>query len=204
MTLLYWEWLTFRSIFAWFLEQLLKDLVSWGSHGECSMIDRFWEMLSGFCPARFGVLFCSVVLGCRYTPKTTLPCSQWCPVPGGVFDCDIARRRSDAVLCMLYKIGFNPMHPLNDVLHGPYVSVRVTRGALVAHRYTYCWPRIRWCGTGGFQEQGQCFFIGLSCSIPIFPFLFQSIGWYYGAGVFGLIGCISLSLSLALPTSFNK
>ena len=26
---------------------------------------------------------------------------------------------------------------------------------------------IRWCGTGGFQEQGPCSFIGLSCSIPI-------------------------------------
>ena len=24
---------------------------------------------------------------------------------------------------------------------------------------------IRWCGTGGFQEQGPCFFIGRSCSI---------------------------------------
>ena len=22
----------------------------------------------GFCPVRFGVLFCSVILGCRYTP----------------------------------------------------------------------------------------------------------------------------------------
>ena len=27
-----------------------------------------WEMLSGFCPPRFGVLFCSVVLDCRYAP----------------------------------------------------------------------------------------------------------------------------------------
>ena len=27
-----------------------------------------FEMLSVLCPARFGVLFCSVVLGCRYTP----------------------------------------------------------------------------------------------------------------------------------------
>ena len=35
----------------------------------------------------------------------------------------------------------------------------------------------------------------------VFPFL--SIGWYCGAGVFRLIGCKSLSLSLALPTSFN-
>ena len=31
-----------------------------------------------------------------------------------------------------------------------------------------------------------------------------SIGWYCGAGVFGQIGCISLSLSLALPTFFNN
>ena len=39
----------------------------------------------------------------------------------------------------------------------------------------------------------------------LFPFLFfLSIGWYCGAGVFGLIGCTSLSLSLALPTFFNN
>ena len=38
-----------------------------------------------------------------------------------------------------------------------------------------------------------------------FPILFfLSIGWYCGAGVFGLIGCIPLSLSLALPTFFNN
>ena len=53
------------------------------------------------------------------------------------------------------------------------------------------------------------FFIFLSCYIPIVVFFyfslyfFLSIGWYCGAGVFDLIGCISLSLSLALPTSFN-
>ena len=54
----------------------------------------------------------------------------------GVFESDIAHRLSVAVLCMLNKIRCNPMHPLNDALPGPYVSVRVTRGALVAHRYT--------------------------------------------------------------------
>ena len=38
-----------------------------------------------------------------------------------------------------------------------------------------------------------------------FPFSsLLSIDWYCGAGVFGLIGCISLSLSLALPTFFNN
>ena len=35
---------------------------------------------------------------------------------GGVFECDIAHRRSVAVLCMQYKIRCNPMHPLNDAL----------------------------------------------------------------------------------------
>ena len=62
---------------------------------------------------------------------------------GGVFECDIAHRRSVAVLCMLYKIRCNPMNPLNDALPGPYVPVRVTRGALIAHRYTYAPPRNR-------------------------------------------------------------
>ena len=55
---------------------------------------------------------------------------------GGVFECDIAHCRCVAVLCMLHKIRCNPMHPLNDVLPGPYVPVQVTRGALVAHRCT--------------------------------------------------------------------
>ena len=44
---------------------------------------------------------------------------------------------------MLYKIRCNLMHPLNSVLPGPYVPVWVTRGALVAHRYTYAPPRGR-------------------------------------------------------------
>ena len=62
---------------------------------------------------------------------------------GVVFDCDISHRRSVAVLCMLYKIRCNPVHPLNGALPGPYVPVRVTHGALVAHRYTYAPLRCR-------------------------------------------------------------
>ena len=42
---------------------------------------------------------------------------------GGVFEYDIAYRRSVAVLCMLYKIRCNPVHPLNCALPGPYVPV---------------------------------------------------------------------------------
>ena len=64
-----------------------------------------------------------------------------------MFECDTAHRRSVAVLCMLYKIRCNPMLPgfscANHALPGPYVPVRVTRGALVAHRYNYAPPRCR-------------------------------------------------------------
>ena len=62
---------------------------------------------------------------------------------GGVFECDISHRRSVVVLCMLYKIRCNPVHPFNCALPGPYVPARVTRGALVAHRYNYAPPRCR-------------------------------------------------------------
>ena len=115
---------------------------------------------------------------------------------GGVFECGISHRRSVAVLCMLYNIRCNPVHPLNGALPGPYVPVWVTRGALVAHRYTYAPPRCRtsqysrtfipfsvslWndlansvfdgVGLADFKRRaGQCFFICLSCSIPTIVF----------------------------------
>ena len=63
---------------------------------------------------------------------------------GGVFECDIAHRRSVAILSLLYKIGCNPVHPLNGALPGPFMPVGITRGgALVAYRFTYAPPRCR-------------------------------------------------------------
>ena len=61
----------------------------------------------------------------------------------GVFECDIAHRRSLATLCTLYKIRWNLKHLLCGALPLPCVLVWVTRGALVAHRYTYAPPRCR-------------------------------------------------------------
>ena len=58
---------------------------------------------------------------------------------GGVFKCDLAHRRSVAVLCMPYKIRRNTMHTLWGALPVPYVVVRVTR----SHRFTYAPPRCR-------------------------------------------------------------
>ena len=77
---------------------------------------------------------------------------------GGVIACDIVHRQSVAVLCILYKIRCNPVHPLNGALPGPYVPVLVTRGALVAHRYTYATPCCR-------TSQNRSTFVPLSVSL---------------------------------------
>ena len=66
-----------------------------------------------------------------------------CFLAGGVLDCDLSHHRSVAVLCMLYKIRCNPKHPLCDALPVPYVPVRVTRGALITHWYTFAPPCCR-------------------------------------------------------------
>ena len=103
-------------------------------------------MIDRFLGDAFGVLYCqfwSAVLQCiARLPKHTLNywlCSQWCPVlTWVVFKCSIVHRRSvAAVLCMLYKIRWNRMPPLNGALPGLYVPVRVTRGARVTYRCTY-------------------------------------------------------------------
>ena len=86
---------------------------------------------------------------------------------GGVFECDIAIRRSVAVLCMLYKIRCKPVHPLNGALPGPYVPVRVTRGALIAHPYTYSPPR---CRTSQYSRTFICLPVSLwnDLAYPVF------------------------------------
>ena len=132
-----------------------------------------------------------------------------------MFECVIAHRRYVAVLCMLYKIWCNPLHPLNDALPIPYVPVRVTRGALVENRYTYAPPC---CRTSQYRrtfvhpigiEQGRCFFIALSCSIPIIVFYYFSLSllslywlvlWGWGLRT----DRVYITLSLALPASFNN
>ena len=44
----------------WYLEEVLVSIYS--------MIDRFVGDAVWVCLSHFNVLFCSVVLGCRYTP----------------------------------------------------------------------------------------------------------------------------------------
>ena len=62
---------------------------------------------------------------------------------GGVFECNLAHRQSVAILCVLYKIRCNPMHPLYGALPVLYVPVWVTHSAVIAHRCTYATPSCR-------------------------------------------------------------
>ena len=150
-----------------------------------------------------------------------------CYLAGGVLNCNFSHRRSVAMLCMLYKIRCNPMHPLCGALPVPYVPVRVTRGTLIAHRYTYASPRCRTSqyrrllfpsqylsGTIWFtpysmvrdwrvSRAGPIPFCWPSCSLlflssTIFPFS------SFPRLVVGLIGCQSPSPGLALPIFFNN
>ena len=49
-----------------------------------------------------------------------------------------------------------------------------------------------WCGTGGFQEQGKCCFIGLSYAIPTIVFYSFSLSLL---SVYRLIGIVGLRSS---------
>ena len=122
-----------------------------------------------------------------------------------MLNCNLSHCRSVVVLCMLYKIRCNPKHPLCGALPVPYVTVQVTRGALIAHRYTFAPPRCRtsqyrrtfillkvslWndlvdpvfdgVRLAGFKSGSNAFLL-VALSIFVFnyfPFLFfSSIGW---------------------------
>ena len=75
---------------------------------------------------------------------------------GDVFECDLAHHRSVAVLCVLYKIRCNQMHPLYGALPVPYMPVRGTHGTVIAHQFTYAPPQ---CRTSQYRQT----FIPLTC-----------------------------------------
>ena len=137
-----------------------------------------------------------------------------------------------SVLCMLYKIRCNPMHPHYGALPVLYVPVWFTcmlwsyifivMHLLTAEPHSTAGLSFssQWsCGMilptlklmvwdWWVSRAGQCIFIGYSCSLP-FCFLLcslslLSVSWSCGAGVFGLIGCKLFSPSLALLIFFNN
>ena len=118
---------------SWAASQTLDILrKSWWVFHDRSLLER---CIQGFVLPVLDYCF-AVWCSAAYTHLELLDCVVSGPrfLTGGVFECDIAHHWSVAVLCMLYKIRCNPMHPRNDALSGPYVPVQVTRGALVTHR----------------------------------------------------------------------
>ena len=109
---------------------------------------QFWNTL----------LQCDVRLPIHTLNYWTSVVSGACLLAGGVLNCNLSHRQSVAVLCMLYNIRCDPMHPLCGSVPVPHVPVRVTCGAFIAHRYTYAPPR---CRTSQYHRT----FIPLSVSL---------------------------------------
>ena len=133
-----------------------------------------------------------------------------------MFECDISRCLSVAVLCTISGVNrctlIMVLYPgrmsqcgLHVALRSPICTImrllaagpRSTSGLLFPCQYLngkILVTRIRWCWTAGFQEQGQCLLIDLAArslfAAYCFPFrFFHYMGCCCGAGVFGLIGC---------------
>ena len=93
-----------------------------------------WEMLSGlvlsvleYCSA----VWCSAADGHLKLLDRAVSGARF--LTASVFECDIAHRRSVAVLCMLYKIRCNPMNPLNGALPAPYMCQCGLHAVLWSH-----------------------------------------------------------------------
>ena len=147
----FWETssLGFQSSFSmtWYLEEILGNIPWWISLGRCFRdFEYCFAVWWSAADTHFKLLY-PVVSGARF-------------LTGSVFECNIAYRRSVAVLFMLCKIMCRPMHPLYGALTVPYVPVRATRGDFLPHLYTYAPPR---CGA----PQYRMTFISSQCVCPM-------------------------------------
>ena len=130
-----WQVFHDRLLLGWCFRGFVLPVLEYCSVVWCSAADTHLKLLD------------RVVSGARF-------------LTGGVFECDLAHRRSVAVLNMLYKIRCNLMHLLYGALPVP---VEVTRGTVIAHLYTYAPPC---CRTSQFRMT----FIPLSVTLLVTPY----------------------------------
>ena len=126
-------------------------------------------MISLFCPARLGVLFCSVVLGSDTHLKLldrVVSGASFLTV--NVFVFNIAYRSSicSSIVCKLSGVTWCTLFIVLyfcrmwqcGLLSRIWSHIGILMLLLAAE------PCIRWYGTGGLQEQDQCIDIELRCS----------------------------------------
>ena len=220
-----------RSSCALFPVKQIRGLVSRRVLASISGSVAHSEIFLKLCPA--GLKYCSAVW-CSAADShlkllvRTLKRAKF--LAGGVLECNLVHRRSVSVLCMPCKIKSNHFHPLSFALPLLYVPARVTRGVwlLIGTRlpflavellsiadplYPYqclfgtILPCVWWCGTVDFQEQNQCFPVGLICFIfclLLFSLFLPSMGWLCVVGVFGLVECSHLLPTLQCWLNFNN
>ena len=102
-------------------------------------------------------------------------------------ECNLDHRRSVAVLCMLFKIKSNQMHPLNGALPLTCVPEHVNRD----HRHSFASPRCR-------ASQYRRTFVPLSVS------LWNELGdpVFNGVGLVGFMGRANAFLLAQSALSF--
>ena len=176
MTLIHWYWhfiprWPLRSIFSRFPDQLLKDLVFWGSPGDYSTIDPFLGDAFGVlpCPFKSTVHQCGARLPIHTLNNWTLLSMMlffklglclsvtlllvdlWqyyaCCIRSGV-----TRSTFFMVLylCRMCQCG---LHVVFWSHIGILIRLAVRQNlysSLSVPAYRFCWPCILWCGTGGF------------------------------------------------------
>ena len=187
-----------KSIYSLFPEQLVMGLVSWEGPGEYSMIECFMRDAPG-------VLFCplwSIIL-------------QWYKVQNnGKARQPIYLKQLDSVVSstsFLTGVCLSATMHIVD-LRQYYVCCMIASSlqniAVSQDLYSSLsvpmersrWPSIRWCGTGGFQEQGKFFFWGLSCSMPFCLLLFYLFSSFCAqVGIVGLESLNWYGVNHALP-----
>ena len=199
-----------------------KCPVSWGSSNEYFMVSRSWwdafEVLSW--------QFWSTVLRCSARlPIQTFGFQHFGLCSCALRVCNLSQRQPVAVVCVLYKNRSNPMHPFCAALPEPLVPMRVTRNALVAHRYTFAFPRCKnsqyrrafishsvahsmfdGVGQKGFNGRVNVILLTWAAlSLLVFHwfiFLFlSSMGWLCGVGS---LDVWRASFSLSLPWTYGE
>ena len=128
MTILSMMTLDSKTAFARFPEQLLKDGILrkyWLIFHHRSLLGRYFRGYVLHVLKYFSAVWCSAADKHFKLLDSVTVVSGASFLTEGVFECYTAHRRSVAVLCMLYKIRCNSMHPLDGALPVLYEPVRL-------------------------------------------------------------------------------